>query len=132
MMGSLGIGADLTEFSDAELEESAELVSQYKTLRDTIQEGDFHRLDNPSANPYQLFQYSRPEQSVLFVFLPASRIGRRGTRARLRGLDPDARYRFYANWTWQEKSGSWLMQHGIDLWLMGDYASDIITIDRLS
>ncbi len=131
MMGSLGIGADLTTFTDPELDEAAALVAQYKQLRHTIQEGDFHRLQNPSPNPYQLYQYCRPDQSVLFVFLPSSTIGRRGTRARLRGLDPDARYRFHANWTWQEKSGSWLMHHGIDLWLMGDYASEIITIDRL-
>ncbi len=131
MMGSLGIGADLTRFSEEELSQCAELVDQYKQLRPTIQDGDFHRLSNPSPNAYQLFQYSRPEQSVLFVFLPASRIGRRGTRARLRGLDPTATYRFYANWTWQEKSGAWLMHHGIDLWLMGDYASEVITVDRV-
>lgn len=131
MMGSLGIGADLTTFSESDITESAELVETYKKVRPTIQEGDFHRLANPSPNPYQMFQYRSADQSVLFVFLPSSRIGRRGTRARLRDLDPDARYRFYANWRWQEKSGSWLMHHGIDLWLMGDYASDLITIDRV-
>ncbi len=131
MMGTLGIGADLSHFSDEDLETSTQLVAQYKDVRETIQNGDFHRLSNPSPNDYRLFQYSRPEQSVLFAFLPSSRIGRRGTRARLRGLDPDARYRFYANWAWQQKSGAWLMHHGIDLWLMGDYASEIITVDRI-
>lgn len=132
MMGSLGIGADLTKFTDDDMATSTRLVAQYKELRATIQNGRFDRLDNPSPNDYRLFQYTDDIRAVVFVFLPSSRIGRRGTRVRLRGLQPDARYRFYSNWAWQEKSGSYLMNHGIEVWLMGDYASQLIVCDRIT
>lgn len=132
MLGSLGIGADLSAMNDAELAELASYVRQYKEWRPVIQEGDLHRLDNPSPNDYRLIQYCLPERSLLFAFLPASRIGRRGTRVRLRGLDPESRYRFTANWIAQEKSGAWLMNQGIEVWLQGDYASEVIVVDRVA
>lgn len=132
MMGTLGIGADLTKLAEDELKQAAKLVAKYQEIRATVQDGDFHRLDNPSPNDYRLFQYSAADQAVLFVFLPASLIGRHGTRAQLRGLDPDATYRFYSEWMWQERSGAYLMAHGIPVWLQGDDASELIVFDRLS
>ena len=132
MTGTLGIGADLTTFSDDELDEAVGYVAGYKTIRGTVQDGRMDRLDNPSANDYRIVQYTRPDQVVVFVFLPASRIGRRGTRLRLRGLEPEGRYRFRANWTDQEKSGAFLMEHGIDVWLQGDYASELIVLTRVN
>jgi alpha-galactosidase len=131
MCGTLGIGADLSTFDEEQLAEAAALVAEYKAIRGTVQDGRLDRLDNPSGNDYRIVQYTRDEQAVVFVFLPASRIGRQGTRVRLRGLAPDARYRFRANWTDQEKSGEYLMAHGIDVWLQGDYASELITFDRV-
>ena len=132
MMGSLGVGADLSSMTETELAELGVYIDQYKTWRPVIQEGALHRLDNPSPNAYQLYQFSVPERSLVFVFLPASRIGRRGTRVRLRGLEPDSRYRFTANWVEHDRSGAWLMEHGFDVWLQGDYASDVIVVDRIS
>ncbi|MFN8124960.1 MAG: alpha-galactosidase [Candidatus Nanopelagicales bacterium] len=131
MCGTLGIGADLSTFSEDDLALAARHVAEYVTIRDTVQNGRSDRLDNPSPNDYRIVQYTRPEQAVVFVFLPSSRIGRRGTRVRLRGLDPAARYRFRANWIDQEKSGDYLMHHGIDVWLQGDYASELIILDRV-
>ena len=90
MTGTLGIGADLTTFSDDELDEAVGCVAGYKTIRGTVQDGRMDRLDNPSANDYRIVQYTAPDQAAVFVFLPASRIGRRGTRVRLRSLVPDA------------------------------------------
>lgn len=132
MMGTLGIGADLTKLSDDELGQAAKLVAKYCEIRATVQDGDFHRLDDPSANDYRLLEYSAPDQAVVFAFLPASLLGRRGTQVRLRGLDPDATYRFYAEWRHQERSGRYLMAHGFPLWLQGDYASDVIVFDRVT
>lgn len=130
MTGSLGIGADVTTWTRQERDQAAALVAQYQAIRATVQHGDLHRLDNPSSNDYWLLQYAAPEQSVVFAFLPASRVGRQETRVRLRGLDPGARYRFHHDWRWQTKTGAYLMAHGIPLWLQGDYASTLITFDR--
>jgi alpha-galactosidase len=132
MMGSLGIGADLTTFSEEELAQCEALVEQYKQIRPVVQDGDWYRLDNPSPNDYQAHQYVHDGSAVLFLFLPFSRIGRRGTRLRMRGLDPAATYRFTWDWKTVEKTGQYLMEHGLDAWLMGEYASSITTFETVT
>jgi alpha-galactosidase len=129
MLGSLGIGCDLTAMSETELKQASKLVAQYKQLRPLMRR--FHRLENPSANDYRLFQYSADEGAVLFAFLPASRLGHKPTTVRLRGLEPAARYRFTHDWQQHEASGEYLMHRGLRLWLQGDYASTIIRFDRV-
>lgn len=128
MMGSLGVGSDLTKVDD--LSEIEGYVRQYQSLRPLMQR--FHRLENPSANDYRLFQYDSPDGAVLFAYLPSSRVGHTGTIVRLRGLDPDARYRFTHDWQEREVSGAYLMNVGIRIWLQGDYASTIIRFDRVT
>jgi alpha-galactosidase len=128
MTGSLGIGADLTKLSDDELDEYAGFVRQYKELRPLMQR--LHRLEDPSSNDYRLFQYSSDAGAVLFAFLPAGRIGHTAATVRLRGLDPQARYRFRHDWQDHEVSGAALMNRGIRVWLLGDYASTVIRFDR--
>jgi alpha-galactosidase len=130
MLGTLGIGCDLTKFGEAELEQAAGLVAQYRQLRPRMVE--FHRLENPSPNDYRLFQYCGPEGAVLYAFLPSSRLGHKPTTVRLRGLEPHARYRFTHDWQQREASGEYLMNRGLRLWLQGDYASSIITFDKVT
>ena len=69
---------------------------------------------------------------VLFAFLPSSRLGHKPTTVRLRGLDPQARYRFTHDWQQREASGEYLMNRGLRLWLQGDYASTVIRFDRVT
>ena len=130
MMGSLGVGCDLTAMSEEDLSASARFVAEYKQLRPLMVA--FHRLENPSANDYRLFQYASPEGAVLFAFLPSSRLGHKPTTVRLRGLDPQARYRFTHDWQQREASGEYLMNRGLRLWLQGDYASTVIRFDRVT
>jgi len=130
MMGSLGIGCDLTAMSQEDLKAAKKWVSQYKQLRPLMDR--FHRLENPSPNDYRLFQYSAEQGAVLFAFLPSSRVGHKPTTVRLRGLDPQARYRFTYEWQQHEASGAYLMNRGLRLWLQGDYASTIIRFDRVT
>ena len=130
MFGSLGIGCDLTKMTDEQLSEATRYVEQYKQLRPLMDR--FHRLENPSPNDYRLFQYSCPQGAVVFAFLPQSRLGHKPTTVRLRGLDPQARYRFTHDWQQREASGEYLMHRGIRLWLQGDYASEVIRFDRVT
>lgn len=129
MLGTLGIGTDLTEASEQELAESAKFIAEYKRLRPLMHR--LHRLDNPSSNDYRLFQYSSDAGAVLFAFLPSSRLGHTATTVRMRGLDEDARYRFTLDWQEQEASGAYLMRRGFRLWLQGDYASTVMRFDRV-
>jgi alpha-galactosidase len=128
MTGSLGIGSDLTKCSEEELDQYAAFVAEYKQLRPLLHR--LHRLEDPSSNDYLLFQYSSDAGAVLFAFLPAGRIGHTATTVRLRGLDPQARYRFRHDWQDHEVSGAALMNRGIRVWLLGDYASTVIRFDR--
>jgi alpha-galactosidase len=130
MTGSLGIGCDLSAMTDDELRACADYVEQYKRLRPLMHR--LHRLDNPSTNDYRLFQYASDAGAVLFAFLPAGSLGHTPTTVRLRGLDPDARYRFTHDWAEHEVSGRYLMERGIRVWLLGDYASTIVRFDRVT
>ena len=73
-----------------------------------------------------LIQYLKEDEAVVFVFLPQSKIGHRGTRFKLRGLELDKKYKVeYLNQV-IEKTGEYLMNYGLDIKLSGDYSSCIV------
>lgn len=131
MMGTLGIGSNILKFNDEEIEMSKKLIEEYKEIRDVIQEGDFYRLENTSKNKYHLYQYNKEDRTILFAFLPQSEIGHRGTLVKLRGLEEDTMYA--ANIRGKEiiKSGAYLMNHGVEIKLNGDYDSEIVVFNRI-
>ena len=130
MMGSLGIGCNILKFTPEEVELSQKMVRLYKEIRPVIQEGDFYRLDNPSADQYFLYEYLKADKGVLFAFLPQSKVGHRGTTVRLRGLEEDARYTLHTSQGDITKSGSYLMGRGLPLRLSGDYASALVQFEK--
>lgn len=149
MMGTLGVGLDLNRATDAELAEAAAHVAHYKRIRDVVQEGRFDRLEVRSSNDYHAFQYSLPERSALFVFLPQTKIGFAADpgRIRLRGLDPQSRYELaveHIGSGWpavlgplgdadggpRVYTGEFLMHQGLTIRMLGDYASAIVEVNR--
>ena len=130
MMGTLGIGCNILKFNEEEVKLSQELIREYKEIRHIIQEGDFYRLENTSKNDYKIYQYNKDAESLLFVFLPQSLIGHRGTTVKLRGLESESKYIIKINGEEIIKSGSYLMNKGLEIRLVGDYASDIIRINK--
>ena len=129
MMGTLGIGCNILKYSKEDDEIAKKLISEYKTIRHIIQEGDFYRLENTSSNDYYLYQYLKENESVVFVFLPQSKIGHRGTRVKLRGLESDKKYTVEYLGKTIEKTGQYLMNYGLDIRLEGDYSSCIIRLN---
>lgn len=129
MMGSLGIGCNILKFTPEEMELSKDMIRLYKEIRPIIQEGDFYCLENPSADDYFLYEYRKDNEGLLFAFLPQSKVGHRGTTVRLRDLDEQAMYTLHTKEGEITKSGSYLMYHGLDLHLNGDYASTIIRFE---
>ncbi|MEU1369115.1 alpha-galactosidase [Streptomyces sp. NPDC005803] len=95
MAGVLGIGGDLTRWSDAELAEGAELVAEYKRVRPLVQHGVMHRPRGPVDDGPAAVQYTSPDRSeaLLLVWQRGPRHGSPRTPLRLAGLDPRARYR---------------------------------------
>ena len=131
MMGTLGIGCNILKFNEEEVKLSQELVKEYKEIRHIVQEGDFYRIENTSKNNYSIYQYNKDDESLLFVFLPQSLIGHRGVTVKLRGLENYSKYLIKINDEEIIKSGSYLMNRGLDIKLSGDYSSDIIKINRI-
>ena len=131
MMGSLGVGCNILKFTPEEVELSQKMIRQYKLIRPIIQEGDFYRLENPSDDRYFLYEYLKEDQGVLFVFLPQSKVGHRSTTIRLRGLDEEAAYTLHTTTQGEiTKSGAYLMHHGLEVKLSGDYASAIVPFEK--
>lgn len=95
MAGALGIGGDLTRWSEEELREAADLVAEYKRVRHLVQHGRLDRLSAPSPDLPSVVQYTAGDGSEVLL-LGWRRTARHGTPelpVRLRGLTPSARYR---------------------------------------
>ncbi|MFI6388202.1 alpha-galactosidase [Nonomuraea sp. NPDC050540] len=122
MAGVLGLGGDLPNWSERELDEAAELVAVYKDIRPVVQHGELHRLR-------EAVQYTLGERVVVLAFRRRAAFGAPGVPLRLSGLDPDARYR-------DEDTGA--VHHGVLLTSRGllppfpgdDYASALIRLRK--
>ena len=126
MMGTLGIGCNILKFSEEEIELSKGLIEEYKNIRHIVQEGDFYRLENNSKNKYKLYQYMNGKEGLVFAFLPQSELGHRGTTIKFRALEKESTYLVKIDKNVIVKTGRYLMNHGLELKLYGDYDSIII------
>ncbi|MFE6360257.1 alpha-galactosidase [Streptomyces sp. NPDC057806] len=131
MAGVLGIGGDLTRWTDAELAETAELVAVYKDIRPVVQHGEQFRLLAPGEGPLTAVQYLDGDRAVVLVWRPSTAFGPQEPPLRLRGLESAARYRDED--TGREWSGATLMGFGLPLPDLpaGDCASGMIRLRRV-
>jgi alpha-galactosidase len=131
MMGSLGIGTDLLEWSEEELDEAGELVRRYKEVRDIIQEGDQYRLLSPREGETTAVQYVSEDRrsSVIFVFRNPHQFLDLAPKIYPRGLEEDSIYRVTA--LEEPRSGGALMGRGIEIALQGDLTSVMIEFTEI-
>jgi alpha-galactosidase len=129
MQGSLGVGANLNHWTDADFATAKDLIAAYKTVRETVQHGSLYRLISPRDGSEQSATESvSPDkhQAVLFTFLHSSTMGYPYPRVYLRGLDPARQYRVtpiagtLAKDTPEAASGAYWMNHGLEPSLIGD------------
>lgn len=73
MAGLLGIGGDLTRWSEEELAEAAGLVARYKEIRHLVQHGDQYRFGDPYGDGTSAVQYAAPDGSEAVVLAFRSR-----------------------------------------------------------
>ncbi len=128
MMGSLGIGGNLLEWTERDLEKAREFVEEYKRIRHIVQGGDQYRLLSPRASAVTAVQYVTPDrsESVIFVLSSPHLLGEPAPTIYPRGLEPAAAYEVHPDGT--RASGSALMGHGICVPLRGDWASALVTL----
>ncbi|SDM96164.1 alpha-galactosidase [Streptomyces wuyuanensis] len=128
MAGVLGIGGDLTGWSEAELAEARGWVDLYKEIRPVVQHGELYRL-RPPEDVLSAVQYVRGDEVAVLAWLPAQRYGERPPPLRLRGLDPAAEYE--CRDTGRRHRGAVLLHHGLHTGLRGDLDAAVLRFRRL-
>jgi alpha-galactosidase len=137
MNGSLGVGGNLNKWTPEEMQAATGFVAYYKRVRSTVQRGALYRLIAPEGSEFSANEYVSTDgrQAVLFAFLHSQRFNTPFPTVFLRGLDEDAVYRVQAIDPGQVQqvgsaSGAYLMHHGIDLKLRGDYDSTSVVLEK--
>lgn len=128
MAGVLGVGGDLTRWSDEELAEARTWVELYKEIRPVVQGGDLHRLRAPEGG-LSAVQYSRDGEVVVLAWLQAQHYGEPVAPVRLRGLDPTAAYECLE--TGEVHRGAVLLHHGLRTGLQGDLDAAVFRLRRM-
>jgi alpha-galactosidase len=127
MAGALGVGGDLTAWTEDELKEAAGLVATYKRIRPAVQHGTAYRLAGDGA--LTAVGYAYEDQFVVLAWCPARPFGHEPAPLRLTALDPGATYRDQD--TGATYSGAVLMGAGLPLDLPpGDHASALVHLVR--
>ncbi len=132
MMGSLGIGGDLNNWSKNEIKLAKEKVIQYKKIREIIQHGDQYRLLPTWKGNLAAVEYvnKNKDKAVLFVFLHSQQFGEKVLPVKLKGLISDALYQYRDGNKKVILSGKALEEIGVKVNLKGDFDSKLIIIEK--
>ncbi|MFF4837522.1 alpha-galactosidase [Streptomyces sp. NPDC001315] len=115
MAGALGIGGDLSRWTEAELAEARDLVALYKQIRPVVQHGEQYRLADA-------VQHRAGEKVVVIAW-------GRSRSLRLADLSPSAVY--VDEDTGTEYDAATLLTHGLPLHLpKGDRPSTVVRLTR--
>ncbi|MFJ3669947.1 alpha-galactosidase [Streptomyces sp. NPDC090106] len=128
MAGVLGVGGDLSKWSEAELAEAREWVDLYKEIRPLVQRGDLYRLRAPQGG-LSAVQYVLGDETVVLACLQAQSYGETVPALRLRGLDPTAAYE--CRETGEVHRGGVLLHHGLRTGLRGDLDATVLRLRRI-
>ena len=133
MQGALGIGANLNKWAAEDFTLAKKMIVLDKQIRETVQTGALYRLLSPRENDVAANQYVSADgrQSVVFAFRHSQEFDLPAPAIRLEALDPQAAYKITGlDGRTAEHSGAYLMQHGLDVALRGDYDSALVTLTR--
>ena len=138
MQGSLGIGSNLNHWNETDFELASRMVALDKEIRGTVQQGNLYRLYSPREGEFTANEYVSQDgkQAVLFAFLHSQQYLRPMPIVYFRGLDEHAVYRIKPmdgklQGRLETASGAYLMNHGVELRLTGDFDSTQLTLERL-
>ncbi|QFR01489.1 alpha-galactosidase [Streptomyces phaeolivaceus] len=127
MAGVLGVGGDLTEWTEEELAEARGWIERYKEIRPVVQRGDLYRLRPPTGG-LSAVQYVHGDEVVVLAWLQAQHYGEPPAPLRLRGLDPAGTYE--CRETGEVHRGAVLLHHGMRTGLRGDFDAAVIRLCR--
>lgn len=123
MAGSFGYEMDLNLLTENEKEVVKAQVEDYKRYYDLIHNGDYYRLVSPQGDSdFTAWQFVSGDKTRTLINLVITHVRANAPDLwfKLRGLDPEKRYRLEENG--RIYSGSALMNAGISIpMIMGDY-----------
>ncbi|RJP29233.1 MAG: alpha-galactosidase [Candidatus Omnitrophota bacterium] len=137
MAGVLGVGTDLTRWSQEEREQAAEMIDLYKEIRPLVQNGVTHRLLSPFDGNRAAVEYVTPDgdEAVVFLFNTwetlqgSTPTSLKNPSVRLRGLDPNAEYLLSIDRKGRA-TGNTLMNIGLPWFLNGNFSSAIVRLQK--
>lgn len=131
MQGSLGLGANLDHWQDADFATAAKWIAAYKEIRQTVQRGNLYRIASPRPDKATsaTFHVSQDrKQAVLFQMLHSSMFRDDMSALHPQGLDPTRRYdvRLLGGGALPDglpaqASGAYWMEQGVRVKLKGDF-----------
>ncbi|MBR0463306.1 MAG: alpha-galactosidase [Clostridia bacterium] len=130
--GNFGFELDLNKLTPEELEACREAVETVKSVRETVQKGQFTRLDSPFEGNNAAWQFvGEGGRDVVLCAYQKMAVPNPGChRVFMRGLDAQARYRDAASG--ETYSGAALMNAGLPLRpARGDYSSWVYRFERV-
>ncbi len=129
MAGLLGIGSNLHHWTPAERDQAKHLISQYKEVREIIQNGQQYRLRSVFTSFFSSVMYVSADQSeaVLFAFRTHAPDPVALPPIYLQGLEPEALYKIGEI----IRSGAAWQHVGLELRL-ADFSSVMLQINRVS
>ncbi|WP_371802973.1 alpha-galactosidase [Candidatus Lokiarchaeum ossiferum] len=131
MMGTLGIGANLNNYTEKQLKIAKKHIKRYKEIRPLIQEGEMYRLLSPRAGNLSAVQYMNVEKTegVVFIFLQSSKFPENRFRLIFQGLNPESQYKISK--ISQKLSGRLLMSLGALITLDGHFKSELLKVTQI-
>lgn len=141
MQGSLGIGANIMNWTPEQTALAKRLIAAYHQVQATIAQGDLYRLISPrNGSEFSATESVSPDksQAVFFVFEHSTQEGRGFPLLKLEGLDPAAEYALTSIEgkaradTPAVASGAWWMNHGFEMneGFRGDFQAAAFRLDR--
>ena len=132
MMGSMGVGGNLNNWSKTEMRLAKEKIRQYKKIREIIQHGDQYRLLPTWEGNLVAVEYVSKDKNkvVLFIFLHSQQFGEKLPPVKLKGLISDFLYKFQDRNKKIILSGKALEEIGVKVDLKGDFDSKLIILEK--
>jgi alpha-galactosidase len=130
MRGVLGLGGDLSKYSDEDITICRKNVDLYKDIRELVQFGDLYRLLDIDEDEISADVYINAEKTDAALFIAAvnTRRMKKPIDLLIDGLDDRKIYAFDFDSRHYEKSGAYLKNVGIKLEVTEQYYNRIIRI----
>ncbi len=134
MQGSLGVGGNLTKYSQEELQIGKKNVTLYKEIRHLVQFGDLYRILDAKKDEilFNLYVSQDKTEAVGFIASHHTSFMKKAVPFKFKGLDDNKIYELSINDTDYVKSGAYLKNVGIPLTIRGTGYNKVIRVKEKS